>query len=142
MFEYLQTPEVLRLVCLFSVIWFMVGLLTGRMLPRSETAGKTGRKKQAERGRSKTGSEELYVGNLPYGISEKEVRKAFERFGGVSSVRLIEHKNGKSKGYGFVEMNEGAAAGKAIKGLNGKEFKGRSIVVNEARSRKRRSDSN
>lgn len=138
MFEQLQNGEILALVCLFSLVWFIVGVLTGRRLPKGVKMPQR-QKKRPERQQGTAGTEELYVGNLSYGVSEKEVRKAFERFGVVTSVRLIEHKNGKSKGYGFLEMAGRDDADAAVKGLNGKEFKGRSIVVNSARSRKRRS---
>ena len=82
---------------------------------------------------------ELYVGNLPYETGEKEMRQAFERFGRVLSVRMIENRrNGKPKGFGFVELDSDAAADAAIKAMNGSEYQGRVLVVNEAKSRARR----
>jgi len=138
MFEQLRAPEIVKLVGMFSIIWFILGILIGKRLPRPSAARKNSRRKTPPVRRKQGGSEELYVGNLPYGVSEKDVRKTFERYGPVTSIRLIEHKNGKSKGYGFVEMGDKDTASSAIKGLNGKEFKGRSIVVSEARSSKRR----
>lgn len=76
----------------------------------------------------------IYVGNLSYNVTEQELRKAFEAFGNVASASLIKDKySGQSKGFGFVEMPEQPEALAAIEGLNGKELKGRSMNVNEAR---------
>lgn len=75
----------------------------------------------------------IYVGNLPYGVSEGDLRALFEEFGAVTSATIIKDKfTGDSKGFGFVEMGD-AEAQAAIDGLNGKEFKGRSLTVNQAR---------
>jgi len=83
----------------------------------------------------------IYVGNLPFGISEEELRQAFEDFGQVTSATVIKDKlSGKSKGFGFVEMPAQADAESAIAGLNGKEFKGRTITVNEAKPRQEKTD--
>lgn len=76
----------------------------------------------------------IYVGNLPYNISEDELKNMFSEFGHVTAVKIIQDKHtGKSKGFGFVEMgskNEGAAA---IKALSGKEINGRALAIDEAR---------
>ncbi len=78
----------------------------------------------------------IYVGNLPYEVTEEELRLAFEPFGHVESATIIKDKySGESKGFGFVEMPSKAEAQSAIDGLNGKEFKGRTLNVNEARPR-------
>lgn len=78
----------------------------------------------------------IYVGNLSYNVSEEELRQALEAFGPVSSASIIKDKSsGQSKGFGFVEMDAEADGKAAIEGLNGKELKGRAIVVNEARPR-------
>lgn len=78
----------------------------------------------------------IYVGNLSYNVSEEELRQALEAFGPVTSASIIKDKNtGQSKGFGFVEMPAEADGKAAIEGLNGKELKGRAIVVNEARPR-------
>src|SRR5512133_4153843 len=78
----------------------------------------------------------IYVGNLSYGVTEEELRQALEAFGTVSSASIIKDKNtGQSKGFGFVEMESEVDGKAAIEGLNGKELKGRAIVVNEARPR-------
>lgn len=78
----------------------------------------------------------IYVGNLSYNVTEEELRQALEAFGPVTSASIIKDKNtGQSKGFGFVEMPAEADGKAAIEGLNGKELKGRAIVVNEARPR-------
>lgn len=78
----------------------------------------------------------IYVGNLPWGITEDDLRTAFGAFGEVSSVNVIKDKfSGQSKGFGFVEMPSKAEGQAAIDSLNGKDLKGRAISVNEARPR-------
>jgi RNA recognition motif-containing protein len=76
----------------------------------------------------------IYVGNLSYDVTEQSLRQTFEAFGNVASVNLIKDKyTGQSKGFGFVEMPEKSEAMAAIEALNGKELKGRTMNVNEAR---------
>lgn len=76
----------------------------------------------------------IWVGNLLRQVTEDELKKAFEAFGQVTSVTIIKDKfSGKSRGFGFVEMPAKAEAQSAINGLNGKELKGRTLNVNEAR---------
>ncbi len=76
----------------------------------------------------------IYVGNLPYEISDDELRKAFEAFGEVSSVNIVTDRNtGDSKGFGFIEMTVQSEAEEAIKQLDGSALKGRDIRVNQAR---------
>jgi len=78
----------------------------------------------------------LYAGNLSRDLSESELREAFEAFGSVTSCSIIKDKfSGDSRGFGFVEMANKAEAVKAISALNGKELKGRTLTVNEARPR-------
>ncbi len=78
----------------------------------------------------------IYVGNLPFGVSEDDVRQAFAAYGTVSSVSIIkDHETGQSRGFGFVEMPEAAEGTAAIAALNGKPLKGRALKVNEARPR-------
>lgn len=78
----------------------------------------------------------IYVGNLSREVTEEDLRQAFEAFGQVSSVNIIKDKfSGESRGFGFVEMPAKAEAQSAINGLNGKELKGRTLNVNEARPR-------
>ncbi len=81
----------------------------------------------------------IYVGNLSYDVDEKMLRLAFEAFGRVESASIIKDKfNGRSKGFGFVEMADDAEGRKAIESLNGKELLDRAITVNEARPREDR----
>jgi RNA recognition motif-containing protein len=76
----------------------------------------------------------IYVGNMSYNVTEEDLRGAFEAFGKVDSVAIIKDKySGESKGFGFVEMPSTAEGQAAIEGLNGKEFKGRTLTINEAR---------
>jgi len=81
----------------------------------------------------------IYVGNLSREVTEEDLRKLFEGFGQVASVNIIKDKfSGESRGFGFVEMPGRAEAQAAITGLNGKELKGRTLSVNEARPRTER----
>jgi RNA recognition motif-containing protein len=76
----------------------------------------------------------IYVGNLPYSVTDADLRATFANFGEVSEVNVISDRyTGESKGFGFVEMNNNSEADAAIKGLNGTEMKGRTITVNQAR---------
>jgi RNA recognition motif-containing protein len=76
----------------------------------------------------------IYVGNLPYSTSNKDLADLFAPFGEVAEATIIMDKfSGRSKGFGFVTMNDDEAAGKAISELNGKEIDGRQIKVNEAK---------
>ena len=81
----------------------------------------------------------IYVGNLPYNISQDELRSAFAAFGEVSSATVIMDKmTGRSKGFGFVEMPNQAEGEAAIKALDGSDLNGRNVKVNEARPREDR----
>lgn len=81
----------------------------------------------------------IYVGNLAYSVTEDELRTAFSQFGDVSRANVITDKySGQSKGFGFVEMSDKAAAEEAIAALNGSDLNGRSIKVNEAKPREPR----
>jgi cold-inducible RNA-binding protein len=76
----------------------------------------------------------LYVGGLAYSVTEQELEALFAEQGKVTSAVVIKDRDsGQSKGFGFVEMEDDAAAQTAIKELNGKDLGGRSIMVNEAR---------
>ena len=78
----------------------------------------------------------IYVGNLADGVTEDELRQAFEAHGQVSSARIITDKfSGQSRGFGFVEMGNNDEAQAAISALNGTELKGNMLRVNEARPR-------
>jgi len=81
----------------------------------------------------------IYVGNLSYDMTEEDLRGAFEPYGAVNEITIIMDRfSGRSKGFGFVEMPNQAEAEKAIAELNGKEIRGRSITVNQARPREER----
>ena len=76
----------------------------------------------------------LYVGGLPWATTQDELREVFEKVGTVTSATIITDKfSGRSKGFGFIEMSSDAEAQKAIESLNGKDFGGRTLTVNEAR---------
>lgn len=78
----------------------------------------------------------LYVGNLSPETTDYDLEDAFGQFGKVNAARVnIDRQSGHSRGFGFVEMPLKAESDAAIQGLNGKEFKGRMLTVNEARSR-------
>jgi RNA recognition motif-containing protein len=79
-------------------------------------------------------SKKIYVGNLPFSASEEELQKHFEQAGTVESVKIItDQHSGRSKGFGFVEMETEEGAKGAIDKLNGSDMGGRSISVSEAR---------
>jgi RNA recognition motif-containing protein len=79
----------------------------------------------------------IYVGNLEFKVNEQDLEKLFSEYGTVSSVKIITDKySGRSKGFGFVEMEEQDEAEKAIKALDGSSYGNRKMVVNEARPRK------
>jgi RNA recognition motif-containing protein len=74
----------------------------------------------------------LYVGNLTFETTESDLKELFQQMGTVETVRIItDRETGRSKGFGFVEMPDGGD--KAIAEMNGKDFKGRALTVNEAR---------
>ncbi len=82
----------------------------------------------------------IYVGNLPYSLSEEDLKSAFSQFGEVSSASIImDRMSGQSKGFGFVEMPDDSEADEAIKALNESALNGRNIKVNQARPRGERS---
>jgi RNA recognition motif-containing protein len=78
----------------------------------------------------------IYVGNLPYSVTDGDLRETFSRFGEVAQVNLITDKfTGESKGFAFVDMTNNSQADAAIKGLNGTDMKGRNITVNQAKQK-------
>jgi RNA recognition motif-containing protein len=78
----------------------------------------------------------IFVGNVPWSITEDELHQLFERYGSVASVRLaIDRETGRSRGFGFVEMPDADEAQAAIMGLHGTALEGRLLTVNEARPR-------
>lgn len=81
----------------------------------------------------------IYVGNLSFETTDGDLEAAFKAYGQVSAARVItDQYSGRSRGFGFVEMASDAEAQAAINALNGKEFKGRTLTVNEARPREKR----
>jgi len=85
-------------------------------------------------------SKKLYVGNLSYSVSNRDLEAMFAAHGTVESANVImDRDSGRSKGFGFVEMSNDKEAQAAISALHGKEFDGRALTVNEARPREERS---
>jgi len=79
----------------------------------------------------------LFVGNLPFSATEQSVRALFEPHGTIESLALInDRETGRPRGFGFIEMSN-ADASKAMQALNGKDFEGRALKVNEAQSKER-----
>ena len=76
------------------------------------------------------------MGNLAYNATEEELRSAFEAFGQVTSVKIVRDRDsGRSRGFAFVEMEDGEGAQNAVAQMNGRDLGGRNLVVNEARPR-------
>lgn len=83
----------------------------------------------------------MYVSNLSFHTKDEDLRKLFEQFGAVSSAKVINDRDtGRSRGFGFVEMDSDTEAQAAIKGLNNKEIEGRAMSVSVAREKTNRSD--
>ena len=81
-------------------------------------------------------STKLFVGSLPWSIDDEELKEKFEKHGTVISAKVITDRDTrKSRGFGFVEMENSSDAKNAIRALNDSELNGRNIIVNEARSR-------
>jgi RNA recognition motif-containing protein len=79
----------------------------------------------------------IYIGNLDYKVDENDLKGIFEEYGNVSEARIISDKfSGRSKGFGFVVMEDSSEANNAIKELSGATFENRQMVVNEAREKK------
>jgi len=84
----------------------------------------------------------MYVSNLSFHTAEDDLRQLFEKYGIVSSAKVImDRESGRSRGFGFVEMASSDEAGKAMKELNNKEIEGRTMSVSIAREKPARSDS-
>jgi len=83
-------------------------------------------------------AKKIYVGNMNYNTSERQLQDLFAQYGEVSTVNIIVDRfTGKAKGFGFVEMENAEAADAAIAALNGQEFMGRQLRVNEAQEKPR-----
>jgi RNA recognition motif-containing protein len=86
-------------------------------------------------------AKKLYVGSLAYSVTDEELKHFFSSEGSVSNAFVIKDKySGRSKGFGFVEMENDDEATKAIEALNGQELNGRAVMVNEARPQEDRPD--
>jgi RNA recognition motif-containing protein len=86
-------------------------------------------------------STKLYVGNLNYTVTGDQLNELFSQFGTVTDAVVISDRNsGRSKGFGFVELSSADEAAKAAEEMNGKEFQGRNLIVNEARPKAPRDD--
>jgi len=84
-------------------------------------------------------AKKIYVGNLSFETTDADLNDMFSQVGQIESVQIIRDRDtGRSKGFGFVEMTDDAAAAKAIQQFNGKEVNGRALTVNEARPMERR----
>ena len=82
----------------------------------------------------------IYVGNLPFQATEADLRSLFADYGSITSAAVItDRETGQSRGFGFVELADDTAAGEAIGKLDGHEWDGRRLTVNEARPRRARS---
>lgn len=85
----------------------------------------------------------LYVGNLSYGVTDRDLQNLFAPHGSVQSAQVVmDRDTGRSKGFGFVEMDTGEQAQAAIAALNGQEVNGRTLTINEARPREARGAGN
>ncbi len=81
----------------------------------------------------------IYVGNLPYSVTQEDLSDLFSEFGPVSRATVVmDRETNRSKGFGFVEMSDDDAANDAVEAINGQEFKGRPLRVNEAKPREDR----
>ncbi|MFA6023061.1 MAG: RNA-binding protein [Candidatus Pacearchaeota archaeon] len=79
-------------------------------------------------------SKKLYVGNLPFSVTMEKLKELFSSYGELGEVTVITNKyTGKSKGFGFVTVEDDSEADKAISEMNGKEIEGRALTVNEAK---------
>ena len=84
----------------------------------------------------------IYVSNLAYRVTDDDLRQLFESYGAVDKVSIITDRDtGQSRGFGFVDMPDSAAAKAAMQGLQGKALEGRTLTVNEARPREPRRES-
>lgn len=135
------------MIAWFALAWFVVGILCGYLVPavvlralagRRATAGGGSGGGAAQNGARKGEGVEIYVGNLAYSVSKRDLEKKFGEFGVVNDVRIIRNQlTGKSRGYGFIQMADRKGAQKAVAAINGQDIKGRAIVANEAKSRAR-----
>ena len=80
----------------------------------------------------------LYIGNLPFGVTEDDIRTKFSEFGVLANIDLVMDRfTGESKGFGFIEYASNSDADKAIKSMNGAQFGGRTLKVNQAKPKEK-----
>jgi RNA recognition motif-containing protein len=107
-----------------------------RETPAADAPAKTDAAKPPVQAGEKERIMKLYVGNLPFGVTEEELQSLFGAYGTPDSVKIITDRDtGRSKGFGFVEFSNDTEAKNAMAALNGKEVQGRTLTVNEARPR-------
>ena len=115
-------------------------LITGYSVRLSDRGTVPGPRPSLEGGaaRKRELSKKLYVGNLPFSITEDDLRSLFEPHGSIASVNVImDRDTGRARGFAFVEMEEASAADAAMRALDGTEMGGRSLKVNEAQEKSR-----
>ena len=101
-----------------------------------ETLGLTKQNQETNQSNFLNNYMNIYVGNIPWGVSEEELEGLFGQYGEVNSVRIItDRESGRSKGFGFVEMAQADAGNAAIEALDGNDFSGRDLRVNQAKER-------
>ena len=101
-----------------------------------ETLGLTKQNQETNQSNFLNNFMNIYVGNIPWGVSEEELEGLFGQYGEVNSVRIItDRESGRSKGFGFVEMAQADAGNAAIEALDGNDFSGRDLRVNQAKER-------
>ena len=101
-----------------------------------ETLGLTKLNQETNQSNFLNNNMNIYVGNIPWGVSEEELEGLFGQYGEVNSVRIItDRESGRSKGFGFVEMAQADAGNAAIEALDGNDFSGRDLRVNQAKER-------
>ncbi len=106
------------------------------MILAEETLGLTKLNQETNQSNFLKNHMNIYVGNIPWGVSEEELEGLFGQYGEVNSVRIItDRESGRSKGFGFVEMAQADAGNAAIEALDGNDFSGRDLRVNQAKER-------
>jgi len=122
-------PCLIAMLAAAGILGLVIGLIVGKLPKRERSAF-------SPSGGGDGSVVEIYVGNLSYDMTEAQMRKEFERYGSVKSARIISNRfNNKSKGYGFIEMNNRPEAEAAIKALHDKDLFGRKLRVNEAKNK-------
>ena len=141
-------PHAIAALAGTAVVGFLAGFFVGRRGKATCGCKKDGAQKKLQSQQPRrasrppeprtpipAGSVEIYVGNLSYELTEEQLRKEFEKFGTVSTARIVTDKNGqRSKGFGFVVMPNRPEAEAAIAAMSEKEFMGRKMRVTEARN--------